>query len=43
MDDIYASNDEYNPNKKWKILILFNDIIVDMLSNKNLLFRKMLD
>ena len=27
---------EYNPNKKRKILTVFDDIIADMLSNKNL-------
>ena len=31
MDDIYKSIDEYNPNKKRKILIVFDDIITDML------------
>ena len=28
--------EEYNPNKKWKILIIFNNMIVDMLSNKEI-------
>ena len=32
MDDI----EEYNPNKKRKILIGFDDTIVDILSNKKL-------
>ena len=27
---------EYNPNKKHKILIVFDDMIADMLSNKKL-------
>ena len=36
MDDIYISIEEYNPNKKQKILILFDEIIADMLSNKKL-------
>ena len=36
MDDIYKNIDEYNPNKRHKILIVFDDMIVDMLSNKNL-------
>ena len=26
--------EEYNPNKKCKVFIVFNDIIADMLSNK---------
>ena len=34
MNDIYEDIDEYNMNKKSKILIVFNDIIVDILSNK---------
>ena len=36
MDDIYKSIQEYNPNKKRKILIAFDDMTVDMLSNKKL-------
>ena len=36
MDDIYKNIEEYNPNKKRKILIVFDDMIADMLSNKNL-------
>ena len=35
MDDIYKNIEEYNPNKKHKILIVF-DMIADMLSNKKL-------
>ena len=34
MDDIYKNIEEYNPNKKRKIFIVFDDIIVDMLSNE---------
>ena len=34
MDDIYKNIDEYNPNNSIKKLILFNDMIADMLSNK---------
>ena len=36
MDDIFKSIDEYNPNKKRKILIVFDDMIAEMLSNKKL-------
>ena len=36
MDDIYKNIEEYNPNKKQKILIVFDDMIADMLNNKNL-------
>ena len=35
-DDIYKNNEEYNPNKYQKILILSDDMIADMLSNKKL-------
>ena len=33
-DDIYTNIEEYNPNKKRKVLIVFDDMIPDMLSNK---------
>ena len=36
MDDIYKNIQEYNPNKKRKKLIIFDDMIADMLSNKKL-------
>ena len=36
MDDIYRNIKEYNINKKRKTLIVFDDMIADMLSNKNL-------
>ena len=36
MDDIYKNIEEYNPSKKRKILIVFDDLIADMLSNKKL-------
>ena len=36
MDDIYKNIEEYNPNKKRKILIVFDGMIADMLSNKKL-------
>ena len=36
MDVIYKNIEEYNLNKKRKILIVFDDMIADMLSNKKL-------
>ena len=36
VDDIYKNIEEYNPSKKRKILIAFDDMIDDMLSNKNI-------
>ena len=34
MDDIYKNIEEYNPNKKRKKVIIFDDMLTDMLSNK---------
>ena len=36
MNDTYKNIEEYNPNKKRKILIVFDDLIANMFSNKNL-------
>ena len=36
MDGIYKNIEEYNPNKERKILIVFDNMIADMLSNKKL-------
>lgn len=37
IDDIYDNINDYNPNKKRKMLILLDDMIGDMLSNKNVI------
>ena len=34
MDDVYEDIDEYNPTRKIKILILFDDMIADIMSTK---------
>ena len=34
MDDVYEDIDDYNPNTKRKILIVFDDMIADIMSNK---------
>ena len=34
MDDIYENNDDYIPKRKRKYLIVFDDMIVDIMSNK---------
>ena len=34
MDDVYENIDDYNLNRKRKILIIFGDRIVDILTNK---------
>ena len=36
INDIYKNIEDYNPNKKRKILIVFDDMIAEMMSNKNL-------
>ena len=36
MRDIYKNIDEYNPDKKNKTLIIFDDMIADMIHNKKL-------
>ena len=36
LDDIYQNIEEYNPNKKLKMLIVFDDMIADTFSNKKL-------
>ena len=37
MDDIFKNIEEYKPNEKPKILIVFDDMIADMLTNKRLI------
>ena len=37
MDDIYKNIEEYNQNNERKILIVFDNMIAGMLSNKNLI------
>ena len=34
MDDVYENVDDYNPNRQRKILIMFDDMIADIMSNK---------
>ena len=34
MDNIYKNIEEYNPNKKQKVLIAFDDIVAGVLSNE---------
>ena len=36
MDDVYKIIDDYNLDKENKILIVFDDMIVDMINNKKL-------
>ena len=34
MNDVYANIDNYNPKRKRKILIVFDDMIADIMTNK---------
>ena len=34
MDDIYENINDYNPNRKRKFLIVFDDMIADIMTNK---------
>ena len=36
MDDVYEKIDEYNPSKKRKILIVFDDMIADIITSKKI-------
>ena len=36
MDDVYENVDDYNPSKKRKTLIVFDDMIADIMSNKKI-------
>ena len=35
MDGVYEKIDHYNPNRKRKVLIVFDDMIADIMTNKN--------
>ena len=34
MDDIYSNIDDYNPKRKRQILIVFDDMIADIITSK---------
>ena len=36
MQDVFRNIEEYNPGKKRKVSIIFDDMIADMISNKKL-------
>ena len=36
LQDVYKNIEDYNPGKKRKIIIVFDDMIADMISNKKL-------
>ena len=35
MDDVYENISNYNPNRKRKVLIVFDNMIADIMTNKN--------
>ena len=35
MQDVYKNTEEYNTDKEGKMLIVFDDMIADMINNKN--------
>ena len=35
MDDVYENIHDYNPNRRRKILIVFDEMITDIMTNKN--------
>ena len=39
MHDVYKNINYYNPNKENKILIVFDDMLADMIQNKKLKFN----
>ena len=34
MDDVFSNIDDYNPKRKRKILIVFDDMVADIMTNK---------
>ena len=36
MQDVYKNIEDYNPDKKEKVLLVFDDMIADMINNKKL-------
>ena len=36
MQDVYKNIEEYNPNRKHKVLLVFDDMIADLISNKKI-------
>ena len=36
MQDVYKNIEDYNPRKNRKVLIVFDDMIADMIKNKKL-------
>ena len=39
MQDVYKNIENYNPGKKRKLLLVFNEMIADMINNKKNLIQ----
>ena len=39
MDDVYEEIDDYNPSKNRKILLVFDDMIADIMTKKKKKFK----
>ena len=35
MDDVFENIDDYNPNRQRKVLVVFDDMITDIMTNKD--------
>ena len=35
IDKVYENEEDYNPSKEKKVLVVFDGLIVDMVANKN--------
>ena len=42
MEDVYSNTEKYNPDKECEVSIAFDDIISDMISNKELSTRRIM-
>ena len=44
-DDVYNNIDDYNPKRKKRVVIVFHDVIADVMTNKKLIlvFQKLSD
>ena len=34
VDDLYENSDDYNPSRKWKKIVVFDDMIADITANR---------
>ena len=41
MDDVYENVDDYNPSRKRKVLILFDDMIADIMTKFQAIIKQL--